>query len=141
MSSYFTIYIALTFLNLADTTTASIHSSSSAAENATAEAHIKTAIASINSAIVSANSQVKALSRKSFDKRQGSTELATLVENLILDISGALNNVIAQFGLSTLPIDSKYVWPQGYGLTFCHSYHIELPGAAGHFVERSFGVA
>ena len=89
-------------LSLIDATTASIDSGSTAAENATAEANIKSAIASINSAIVSANTQVMALSKKSLDKRQDTTELATLVEDLILDISGALNNVIAQFGLSTL---------------------------------------
>ncbi|MCJ1300217.1 hypothetical protein MMC08_003012 [Hypocenomyce scalaris] len=82
-------------------TTASIDSGSTAAENATAEANIKSAIASINSAIVSANIQVTSLSKKSLDKRQDTTELATLVEDLILDISGALNNVIAQFGLTT----------------------------------------
>lgn len=63
--------------------------------------------ANINSAVVSANSQVKALSTKFVNKRQGSTKLATLIENLILDISGALNSVNAKFGLSMLLVTSS----------------------------------
>lgn len=66
----------------------------------------QSAVESITAAINDANTQVVALeadpaAKRSLQARQDdAASLATLVEDLILDISGALNNIIATLGLS-----------------------------------------
>jgi len=85
-----------------DSTTASLNADSTTADNTTAGESIKTAIDGINSAVVAATSKVQGLASRSLDKRQtDTTELATLVEDLLLDIGGALDNVIATLGLTS----------------------------------------
>jgi len=82
---------------------ASLNSASTAEQNSTAASTIKSEIAAINSAVVSTTSQVKTLSAaRALEIRQtaNTTEIATLIEELLLDISGSLNNVIATLGLT-----------------------------------------
>jgi isopropylmalate/homocitrate/citramalate synthase len=57
-------------------------------------------IKSITAAVKSAKKQTDKLSPATLAKRQTDTALAELVENLLLEISGALNNIIATLGLS-----------------------------------------
>lgn len=89
-----------------DSTAAGVSFSSTDAEKAAAGDTITQALASINTAVVAATAQVDALPavKRSLAliSRQATnpTALATLVENLLIEISSALNNVIASFGLS-----------------------------------------
>jgi hypothetical protein len=89
-----------------DSTAAGVSLSSTDAEKAAAGDTITQALASINTAVVAATAQVDALPavKRSLAliSRQATnpTALATLVENLLIEISSALNNVIASLGLS-----------------------------------------
>ncbi|KAI9811240.1 MAG: hypothetical protein M1827_005572 [Pycnora praestabilis] len=94
-----------------NSTTSTLTSSSSAAEKAAAQASIQSAISSITTAVQGSTSQIHTLAKS--NKRDVSTglevrqaadtnELAALVEDLLLDISGALNNIIATLGLTGL---------------------------------------
>jgi hypothetical protein len=88
-----------------DSTAASVTPSSSEAEKEAAGEAITSYIAAINAAVVDATNQVKALptssKRADLVVRQTASSLATLVEELLLEISGALNNVIASLGLTS----------------------------------------
>lgn len=91
------------YTSVINSTAASVNSDSSDADKTAAGDTITSAISSINSAVVSTTSQVQALGGSKRDilaARQDTGELATLIENLLLDISGALNNVISSLGLS-----------------------------------------
>lgn len=90
-----------------DATATSVSSSSSQPDKDAAASSVGTQLSSITSAVQSAKSQVDALSGASSKSklmaRQGVTpdQLALLVEQIILEISGALNNIIADLGLGT----------------------------------------
>ncbi|GAB7348052.1 hypothetical protein MBLNU459_g6087t1 [Dothideomycetes sp. NU459] len=94
-----------------NSTAASLSSSSTAADNATAAIAYQEAVGNITALVQAATTQVDALDSTSL-KRSSASELAsrqvtadalaTLVENLLLDISGALNNIIATLGLTSL---------------------------------------
>ena len=87
-----------------DTTAASLSSDSSAVDNATAAAAYISNVESITAAVNAAQAQVAQLSPAAkLMARQTDTALAALVENLLLEVSGALNNIIATLGLSKLP--------------------------------------
>ena len=76
----------------------SLNADSTAADNATAATSIQSDINAITAAVTSATTQVQGIS---LVKRQTDVNsLASLVENLLLDVSGALNNVITDLGLS-----------------------------------------
>lgn len=55
---------------------------------------------SITSAVHAAQAKVAALPVSKLVRRQTSTALASLVEDLLLEVSGALNNIISTLGLS-----------------------------------------
>ncbi|KAI9880451.1 MAG: hypothetical protein M1830_003093 [Pleopsidium flavum] len=86
-------------------TTASLTSASTAVDNATAAASIQSAVLSITDAVTASTAQVHGLrhGKRSLLERQASAQaLAGIVTTLLLDISGALNNVISTLGLTTL---------------------------------------
>ena len=93
-----------------DATTASLNSVSTAADNATAAASIQSAISSITDAVTASTAQVHDLhhGKRSLLERQASANaLAGIVTTLLLDISGALNNVIATLGLSKSSLSER----------------------------------
>lgn len=55
---------------------------------------------SITSAVNAAQAKVAALPVSKLVRRQTSTALASLVEDLLLEVSGALNNIVSTLGLS-----------------------------------------
>jgi len=77
-----------------------LSASSSAADNDTAAATFRTNVESITSAVHAAQAKVAALPVSKLVRRQTSTALASLVEDLLLEVSGALNNIISTLGLS-----------------------------------------
>ncbi|KAI4212285.1 MAG: hypothetical protein LQ351_004998 [Letrouitia transgressa] len=93
-----------------NSTTDTLSPSSSAEEKAAAGEIFTAQLAAINAAVVDATNS---LSKRSFDleERQlpNPAALAGLVVNLLLDISGALNNIIADLGLSKCLIPSIQV--------------------------------
>ena len=95
-----------------NSTTAGLNSASTAADNATATTTIYAALSAINSAVVSTTSEVNALGaskRAIFARQDETTALATLVEDLVLDISGALNNIISTLGLSKFSFNTRTI--------------------------------
>ena len=87
-----------------DATTATLNSASTAAENATAAASVQSAILSITDAITAATSQVDGIHiKRAADKKVSATAdaVAGPLVNLLLDISGALDNAIATLGSGT----------------------------------------
>jgi len=93
-----------TYTGALNATAKSVSSSSSASQKSAAVASAGASITSITKAINAATAQIKAIPKKrDLLKRQAdATALATLVFDLILDISGALNNIIATLGLTSL---------------------------------------
>jgi len=85
-----------------NTTSASLDSSSTKKEKKQAAVSYRTNIKAITAAVKAAKKQVKALETSDVEKRQTSAALAALVAGLIEDISGALNNIIATLGLTSL---------------------------------------
>jgi hypothetical protein len=85
-----------------DATAASLSSHSTATDNATAAAAFQSAIAGITSAVTDTTASVTKLSAKRhiLARQTDHGALATLVVNLLLEISGALNSIIATLGLS-----------------------------------------
>jgi len=79
-----------------------LNSASTAEQNATAAADYRSHVTAITNAVNAAQAKVAQLEPASrLMARQTSTALASLVENLLLDISGALDNIIGTLGLST----------------------------------------
>jgi len=85
-----------------NSTAAGLSASSSAADNDTAAATFRTNVESITSAVHAAQAKVAALPVSKLVRRQTSTALASLVEDLLLEVSGALNNIISTLGLTSL---------------------------------------
>ncbi len=83
-------------------TAATITSSSTTHQKKVAAKTFRENIREITSAVRAAKKQTDALSPASKEKRQTEAALAGLVENLLLEISGALNNIIGTLGLSEL---------------------------------------
>jgi septal ring factor EnvC (AmiA/AmiB activator) len=82
-------------------TAASLNSESSLADNTTAAADYRTNVEAITAAVNAAKEKTDALSPESkLLRRQTDAALAALIENLLLEVSGALNNIIATLGLS-----------------------------------------
>lgn len=88
-----------------DTTSTTVSADSSQADKDAAASSVGTQLNSITAAVQSATTQVNALSGSTSSSklmaRQGVSpdQLALLVEQIILEISGALNNIIADLGL------------------------------------------
>lgn len=85
-----------------NSTAAGLSASSSAADNDTAAATFRTNVESITSAVNAAQAKVAALPVSKLVRRDTSTALASLVEDLFLEISGALNNIVSTLGLTSL---------------------------------------
>jgi DNA repair ATPase RecN len=85
-----------------NTTAAGIDSSSTAHEKKVAAKSYRTNIKAITAAVKAAKKKTDALDPASLSKRQTDTALANLVAELLEEISGALNNIIATLGLSKL---------------------------------------
>ncbi|TKA83757.1 hypothetical protein B0A55_00067 [Friedmanniomyces simplex] len=83
-------------------TAAGITSDSTAAQNATAAASFITNIEAITTAVDAATAQVSLLPAASVARRQTEAALASLVENLLLEVSGALNGIVGTLGLTSL---------------------------------------
>ena len=87
-------------MSFSDSTAASISSSSSAADKAAAKASIQGHVNSITTAVNAATKQIH--SSKVHKRQADTTALATAIEDLLLNLSGTLNAVIADLGLSKL---------------------------------------
>ena len=89
---------------------------STPAEKATASSAIQKNIGSITAAVKSSTTQVKGLSKV---KRQApdANALAGIVANILLDIGGALNEVIADLGLSAYILIFYVHFPNRYSAT------------------------
>ncbi|KAL8949497.1 MAG: hypothetical protein Q9222_004395 [Ikaeria aurantiellina] len=102
-----------------NSTAASLSKTSSPAQKAAAGKTFKSAIASINTLVVKTTSSIKALPGKASVKRDAEsaetlavrqvnpadpTGLATTLTLILLEIGGALNNIIAILGLITSPL-------------------------------------
>jgi hypothetical protein len=85
-------------------TSASLSSDSSAADQSAAAADYRTNVDAITAAVKAATAKTDALSPDSKVRRQTDAALAALIENLLLEVSGALNNIIATLGLSKYPL-------------------------------------
>ncbi|KAK0259005.1 hypothetical protein LTS09_006293 [Friedmanniomyces endolithicus] len=83
-------------------TAAGISSNSTTAQNATAATSFITNIESITTAVGAATAEVKLLPVASVVRRQTEAALAGLVENLLLELSGALNRIVGTLGLTSL---------------------------------------
>ncbi|GAB1729174.1 hypothetical protein NU195Hw_g6030t1 [Hortaea werneckii] len=86
-------------------TAAGLNSDSSLVQNETAAASFISNIEAITSAIDEAKSEIDDLSSGNSTgllRRQTDTALASLVENLLLEVSGALNNIVGTLGLTSL---------------------------------------
>lgn len=81
-------------------TAASLDSSSTAHEKKVAAKSYRTNIRAITAAVKAAKKQTDTLEPAALSKRQTDTALANLVAELLEEVSGALNNVIATLGLS-----------------------------------------
>lgn len=97
-------------IHLPDSTVASLSSSSTAADNATASTIVNTAVSGLTAAIKAATMDAKDLSVDSrlMARQINVTVVAVALENILLDISGALNLVISSLGLS------KFFWHLGH---------------------------
>ncbi|KAK5720397.1 hypothetical protein LTR17_015034 [Elasticomyces elasticus] len=83
-------------------TAAGINADSSAADNATAATAFITNIVAVTTAVDAAKAQVDLLPLSSIVRRQTEAALAGLVENLLLEVSGALNSIVGTLGLTAL---------------------------------------
>lgn len=83
-----------------NSTAASLHADSTAAQNSTAAATFRTNVKAITAAVNAAKAKTDALSTSSKVKRQTDAALAALLEGLLTEVSGALNNIVATLGLS-----------------------------------------
>ncbi|KAL1852716.1 hypothetical protein Plec18167_008961 [Paecilomyces lecythidis] len=91
-----------------NSTAAGVSQSSPLQEQQAAGKAITAELAAINSAVVQATSQIKALPQHSMalknstiaTRQAPNLDLAPLVTNVLLDVSGALNNVISSLGLT-----------------------------------------
>ncbi|KAI7198683.1 hypothetical protein KC343_g8498 [Hortaea werneckii] len=86
-------------------TAAGLNSDSSLVQNETAATSFISNIEAITSAINEAKSEIDDLSSGNSTgllRRQTDTVLASLVENLLLEVSGALNNIVGTLGLTSL---------------------------------------
>jgi len=83
-----------------NTTAAGINADSTAADNATAAATFITNVKAITTAVDLAKVKTDALPLTSIVKRQTDAALAALLEGLLTEVSGALNNIVASLGLS-----------------------------------------
>ncbi|TKA33214.1 hypothetical protein B0A50_00767 [Salinomyces thailandicus] len=86
-------------------TVAGVDSDTSAAQNATAAASFIADIEAITAAVTAATAEIDVLVPANATKlvrRQTEAALASLVENLLLEISGALNGIIGTLGLTSL---------------------------------------
>lgn len=81
-------------------TAASLDASSTTHEKKVAAKSYRTNIKAITAAVKAAKKQTDALEPASLKKRQTDAALAALVAQLLEEISGALNNIIATLGLS-----------------------------------------
>jgi len=88
-------------------TVATIHSSSTAAQNATARASLKTDITKMTALVNAAKAKTTALETSAKSKRQTDAALAALLEGLLTEISGALNGIVATLGLSKCTCPSQ----------------------------------
>ncbi|KAK1811572.1 hypothetical protein LTR12_014065 [Friedmanniomyces endolithicus] len=77
-------------------------SNSTTAQNATAATSFITKIEAITTAVDAATAEVKLLPVASVVRRQTEAALAGLVENLLLEVSGALNGIVGTLGLTSL---------------------------------------
>ncbi|TKA62433.1 hypothetical protein B0A49_09323 [Cryomyces minteri] len=89
-------------------TAAGLSSSSTQADNATAAAAYRSNVKQMTKRINDATKKVNALSKSTpsnLEARQATspTALATLVTNLLLEVGGALNQIIGTLGLSRSP--------------------------------------
>ncbi|MCJ1225884.1 hypothetical protein MMC12_002533 [Toensbergia leucococca] len=87
-----------------NSTTAAYKSDTTPAEKNAAADSIHSNVKSMTAAVVASTAEVNALPNRSLDKRQApasTTALAGILENILLDIGGALNGVIADLGLTT----------------------------------------
>jgi len=94
-----------TYTGSINATSKSVSPSSSAADKSAAAKSVGTQLNDITAAVKAATVKVKALPKAApVAPRQavGPAELALLVEDIILEISGALNGIIADLGLQTL---------------------------------------
>jgi len=89
-----------------NSTTAGLSKNPSAAEKAAATKKIKANVKKMTHLVTDATSDVKELSSKekrdAIVPRQSATNLANEIVTLLTEISGALNNVLATLGLSSL---------------------------------------
>jgi len=89
-----------------NSTTAGLTSQSTAADNATASHTVNTAVSDITTAINSAIADVKTLStrKRGVVARQDAspTDIALVIEEILEELSGTLNNVISALGLTSL---------------------------------------
>ncbi|KAF2090948.1 hypothetical protein K490DRAFT_62279 [Saccharata proteae CBS 121410] len=87
-----------------NTTAAGINSDSTTAQNLTAAASFRSSVNGITSAIKDATIQTKSLRKRSLFVRQEDTvrDLAGLVENILLELGGALDRIADTLGLSSL---------------------------------------
>ncbi|KAK3671047.1 hypothetical protein LTR78_009008 [Recurvomyces mirabilis] len=83
-------------------TASGVSLTSSLADQSAAAASYQSNVEAITAAVNAAKAQTDALSPASKVRRQTDTALAALVENLLLEVSGALNNIIATLGLTSL---------------------------------------
>ncbi|KAK3071052.1 hypothetical protein LTR53_009362 [Teratosphaeriaceae sp. CCFEE 6253] len=83
-------------------TAASLHANSTATQNATAATAFITNVEAITTAVDAATAQVDLLSLSPLARRQTEAALAALVENLLLEVGGALNGIIGTLGLTAL---------------------------------------
>ena len=82
-------------------TAAGLNADSSVVDNSTAAASFITNVNAITALVTAATAQTDLLAPVgSLARRQTDTALAALVENLLLEISGALNGIVATLGLS-----------------------------------------
>ncbi|KAK3069072.1 hypothetical protein LTR53_012869 [Teratosphaeriaceae sp. CCFEE 6253] len=83
-------------------TAVSLHANSTATQNATAATAFITNVEAITTAVDAATAQVDLLSLSPLARRQTEAALAALVENLLLEVGGALNGIIGTLGLTLL---------------------------------------
>lgn len=82
-------------------TAAGLNADSSVLDNTTAAASFITNVNAITALVTAATAETNLLAPAgSVARRQTDTALAALVENLLLEISGALNGIVATLGLS-----------------------------------------
>lgn len=88
-----------------NSTTADLPANPSVVESAAAAAKVNDAVSQITTLINAAIAEINTSSKEKRDvivTRQAPTDLAGVITNLLIEISSALNNVIASLGLSAL---------------------------------------